>query len=82
MRIKDDIEHRDSRFVTDAIPFKGDEDLTHSAFVGQRTSEYVQTHADDSDPFLCVSGFYSLHSLWVVPQRYLELYGREEITVS
>ncbi|QLH82058.1 sulfatase family protein [Halosimplex pelagicum] len=81
MGVEDGIEHRDPRFVADAVPFEADADLTHSAFVGRRTSEYVAAHADDSDPFLCVAGFYSPHSPWVVPQRYLDLYDREEITV-
>lgn len=81
MGTDDGIHHPEPRFRTEAVPFDADDDLTHTAFVGQRTSEYVRAHADDSDPFLCVAGFYSPHSPWVVPQRYLDLYDRDAITV-
>ena len=54
------------------IPFAADEALTHSAFVANRTIQFLRQQGDR--PFLCVAGFYSPHAPWVVPQRYLSIY--------
>lgn len=75
MGIRDSIRHRmeGRRYdVGGAIPFAGDESCTHSAFVGEQTIEFLRRQGDQ--PFLCIAGFYSPHSPWVVPQRYLDLY--------
>lgn len=82
MGISDGIVHRmpGRRFDHGgAIPFPADEALTHSAFVAERTIDFLRTYGDR--PFLCASGFYSPHSPWVVPQTYLDLYDREELPV-
>ncbi len=55
------------------IPFPGDENFTHSSFVAEQTLEYLHAQ-NENTPFLCVASFYSPHSPWVVPQRYLDLY--------
>ncbi|MBC2602930.1 sulfatase family protein [Puniceicoccus vermicola] len=55
-----------------AIPFRGKDSVTHSAFVADRTINFLQRQT--RQPFLCVSGFYSPHAPWVVPQRFLDLY--------
>jgi len=74
-----DIEHPDERFPKRPIPFRGRDDLTHTAFVATRTLDFLRRH--DDEPFLCVSGFYSPHSPWVVPQRYLDQYDPESLTL-
>lgn len=56
-----------------AQPFAAPSDLTHSAFVGEQTIEYLRQRS--TSPFFCFSGFYSPHSPWVVPQEYLDLYS-------
>ena len=58
---------------TGAIPFPGDESVTHSAFVAEQTIEYLKQQAN-GEPFLCIAGFYSPHAPWVVPQRFLDMY--------
>jgi arylsulfatase A-like enzyme len=54
------------------IPFPAGEQLTHTAFVAEQTIEFLARSG--SRPFFCLAGFYSPHSPWVVPQRYLDLY--------
>lgn len=63
-----------------AIPFPGDDAYTHSAFVAQRTMDFLKGQ-DEQRPFLCIAGFYSPHAPWVVPQRYLDLYDPEELPI-
>ncbi len=56
-----------------AIPFGGNEAVTHSAFVAERTIDFLRGQ-DGSRPFFCIASFYSPHAPWVVPQRFLDLY--------
>lgn len=77
MGIDDGIEHPEQRFPKRPIPFRGQSDLTHCAFVAEQTVEFITAHADR--PFLCVAGFYSPHSPWVVPQEYLDLYDPQRL---
>jgi arylsulfatase A-like enzyme len=75
----DDIAHPDERFPKRPVPFAADDDLTHTAFVAERTIEYLREHREDR--FCCVAGFYSPHSPWVVPQRFLDLYDPAEFDI-
>jgi arylsulfatase A-like enzyme len=77
---EDDIEHPELRFPKRPVPFEADADLTHTAFVAERTLDFLDRHRHDQ-PFLCVSGFYSPHSPWVVPQEYLDLYDPDDLTI-
>jgi arylsulfatase A-like enzyme len=61
----------------DYRPFPGDDGFTHSAFVADRTINFLNSQSQDS-PFLCVAGFYSPHAPWVVPQRFLDLYNPDD----
>jgi len=63
-----------------AIPFASRDDLTHSAFVAEQTIQYL-TQQSDARPFCCIAGFYSPHSPWVAPQRFLDLYDPEALTL-
>ncbi len=61
------------------IPFGGgdpfaDDEATHTAFVAERTLDFLHRHVGASEPFLCISGFYSPHAPWIAPQRFLDLY--------
>ena len=81
MNITDTVKHRveGPRFdFKGAIPFAGDDHVTHSAFVAEQTIEFIQRQ---SGPFLCIAGFYSPHSPWVVPQRYLDMYDPQTLTL-
>ena len=76
----DDIEHPEPRFTLESRPFPADADLTHTAFVADRTLDYLESQAGN-DPFLGIAGFYSPHSPWVAPQEYLDLYDPDELSI-
>jgi arylsulfatase A-like enzyme len=76
----DGIKHPEERFPKHPIPFAGRPDLTHTAFVSEQTVEYLRTRRADT-PFLCIAGFYSPHSPWVVPPEFLEIYDPETIAL-
>jgi arylsulfatase len=71
MGIRDGIRHAPVR-EPKAEAFPAPSDLTHSAFVAERTAEFIRSHRDA--PFACIAGFYSPHSPWVAPQEYFDLY--------
>ncbi len=83
MGVEDGIAHRgdpDGRYDFDrGIPFAADDGLTHSAFVGERTIDFIQKA--DAQPFFCIAGFYSPHAPWYVPQKYLDLYDPAELAL-
>ena len=79
MGIGDGIHHPDDRFPKRAIPFGAPAELTHTAFVADRTLAFLD--AQGGQPWLCIAGFYSPHSPWVVPQEFLDLYDPSSITV-
>jgi arylsulfatase A-like enzyme len=62
------------------LAFPGDERYTHSAFVAEQTIAFLSRQQAEQ-PFLCVAGFYSPHAPWVVPQRYLDLYDPNKLSV-
>lgn len=76
MGIEDNVAHRgdpEGRHDFDGgIPFAADEGLTHSAFVGRQTINFIESLG--KEPFFCIAGFYSPHAPWISPQRYLDLY--------
>jgi len=83
MRIEDRVRHPQAggRFdFKGATPFPGDADVTHSAFVATQTIEFLRRQRKEQ-PFLCIAGFYSPHSPWVVPQRYLDQYDPAQLTL-
>ena len=83
MGIADPVQHPNPKARRDfegAVAFSGADGLTHSAFVADRTREYLERR-DDRTPFLCISSFYSPHAPWVVPERYLELYDSETFSL-
>ncbi len=61
------------------IPFAAADHLTHSAFVGEQTAEFIKAAGDQ--PFLCIAGFYSPHAPWIAPQKYLDLYDPESLSL-
>ena len=65
---------------TGAIPFPGDDSYTHTAFVAQRTIDFLRGQ-NGQRPFLCIAGFYSPHAPWIVPQRYLDLYDPSQFPI-
>lgn len=83
MGIEDTVNHPDLGERSDfkgAIAFPGDEAYTHSAFVAEQTIAFLERQIG-VQPFLCIAGFYSPHAPWVVPQRYLDLYDPETLTL-
>ncbi|MCB0114896.1 MAG: sulfatase-like hydrolase/transferase [Caldilineaceae bacterium] len=82
MGIEDRVKHptEGGRFdFKGPIPFPGDEHVTHSAFVADRTVEFLRKRGHE--PFLCIAGFYSPHAPWVTPQRFLDQYTPQQLTV-
>lgn len=74
---KDHIKHPE-RKVVGGFPFNSRSDLSHTAFVGEQTIEYINSHAGGT-PFFCFSGFYSPHSPNIAPQEFLDLYDQNEM---
>ncbi|MCY4526110.1 MAG: sulfatase-like hydrolase/transferase, partial [Anaerolineaceae bacterium] len=60
------------------IPFPAADEVTHTAFVAEQTINFLQ---QQRGPFLCISGFYSPHAPWIVPQRWLDLYDRQSLAL-
>ncbi len=60
--------------------FAGDERYTHTAFVADRTIAFLEAQ-DARQPFLAIAGFYSPHAPWVAPQRYLDRYDPEQLSL-
>lgn len=79
MGVKDGIAHPPDRLPKQAVPFPGRDDLTHSAFVGEQTRAFIAQQA--RLPWLCIAGFYSPHSPWIVPRKYLDLYDPATLTL-
>ena len=72
MGVRDGIVHPTEREPKAALKFEADDNLTHSAFVADRTLEFLR--AQNDQPWLCISAFYSPHSPWIAPQKFLDLY--------
>jgi len=79
MGIKDNVKHPEERFLKKAVRFRGRSDMTHTAFVANRTMQYIKQNRDSN--FLCIAGFYSPHSPWVAPQEFLDLYEPDTLTL-
>jgi len=73
---KDDIKHP-RRIFGEWGEFPGDEDVTHTAFVGRRTIDYIRSQ--QGAPFFCFAGFYSPHEPFVAPRNYLDLYDVQDM---
>ena len=61
-------------------PVPAPTELTHAAFVTERSIDFLERHAARG-PFLCVASFYAPHAPWVVPQRFLDLYEPERFVL-
>lgn len=55
------------------IPFPGRDDVTHAAFVAERTLDFLQGQRGQR-PFFCIASFFAPHAPWVVAQRFLDLF--------
>jgi arylsulfatase A-like enzyme len=79
MGVVEEVTHPEERFPKRMIPFPAPAELTHSAFVAARTRAFIDQQV--GAPWLCIAGFYSPHSPWVVPQQFLDLYDPSSITL-
>lgn len=61
-------------------PFPAPDELTHAAFVADRTMAFLDQQTPGT-PFFAVAGFYAPHAPLVTPQRFLDLYDRETLTI-
>ncbi|TLS50618.1 DUF229 domain-containing protein [Paenibacillus antri] len=78
MGVKDEIVHPE-REPKHAVAFPGRDDVTHSAFVAEQTEAFLEQHRDDT--WMCIAGFYSPHTPWVAPQRFLDMYDPEKLSL-
>ncbi len=76
---RDEIRHPEERFPHRPLAFRGPDDLSHTAFVAEQSLAFLRAQRDR--PFLCIAGFYSPHSPWVAPQRFLDLYDPARFTL-
>jgi arylsulfatase A-like enzyme len=60
------------------VAFPGRDDCTHTAFVRERTLDFLRRRRD-GQPFLCVASFYPPHAPWRTPQKYLDLYQPDQL---
>ena len=81
MGVKDGVHHPDERFPKHPIAFRGKDEYTHTAWVASRSIQYMAERASEGSPFLCIAGIYSPHSPWVAPQRFLDLYDPDLMTL-
>lgn len=79
MGFKDEVAHPEVRQTPDHRVFEGTDDVTHTAFVAEQTMEFVHTHRER--PWLCIAGFYSPHSPWIAPRRFLDLYDPDALSL-
>ena len=83
MGIEDGIAHRGEpegrHDFKRAIPFAADDHLTYSAFVGERTIDFIETAG--AEPFLCIASFYSPHAPWIAPQNCLDQYDANALSL-
>lgn len=75
------IEHPDMASPWVPRVFTGEDEATHTAFVGQRTCEFLASRSGNGQPFFCISGFYSPHSPLFAPKQYFDLYERDKLKV-
>ena len=79
MNVQDGIFHPSEREPKAARPFGADSNLTHSAFVADRTIEFLRQQT--GAPWLCIAAFYSPHVPWIAPQEFLDLYDPESFVL-
>jgi arylsulfatase A-like enzyme len=79
MGISDHVQHPPERFPKRAVPFRGSNDVTHTAFVADQTIEFIESHRQQN--WMCIAGFYSPHSPWVAPQQFLDLYDPDKLSI-
>ncbi len=81
MRWEDPVRHPDpERYKGQgAVPAVCRNGVTHTAFVADQTIEFLRR--EHVEPFLCIAGFYSPHSPWVVPQQYLDRYDPSSLSL-
>lgn len=75
----DGIHHPEERSPRRALPFNAPDSLTHGSFVEDRTRHFIRESRDF--PWLAIASFYSPHEPWIAPQRYLDLYDPEQLTI-
>nr|WP_086938535.1 sulfatase-like hydrolase/transferase [Thaumasiovibrio occultus] len=61
--------------------FEAEEHLTHSGYVTELTKDFLERHQNDSNPFFCIAGYYAPHAPVNPPQRFLDLYKAEDMTI-
>ncbi|MBT5831698.1 MAG: sulfatase-like hydrolase/transferase [Candidatus Latescibacteria bacterium] len=81
MRVNDTVHHPEERFPKRPIEFPGKDEFTHTAWVADRSIQYMKERAQSGSPFMCIAGIYSPHSPWVAPKRFLDLYDPDKLTL-
>ncbi|MCC7407655.1 MAG: sulfatase-like hydrolase/transferase [Phycisphaeraceae bacterium] len=74
VHVRDGIKHPEVRQTRGCRASSCRDDVTHTAFVGTRTIDFLQSMRQAAHPWLCIAGFYNPHSPWVAPRKFLDLY--------
>lgn len=61
------------RDVYEPYVFEGEESYSHSAFVAERTCQFLR-ESNGRQPFFCIAGFYAPHTPINPPQRFVDMY--------
>lgn len=59
--------------------FEGPEHLTHSAFVADRTIEFIKRRKTNAEPFFAVAGFYAPHCPLNPPKWFVRMYDPDTL---
>lgn len=57
--------------------FEGDQNLTHTAFVGDETATFIENSGNE--PFFCIAGFYAPHCPLNPPERFVDMYNEADM---
>lgn len=77
--IEDVVAHPSERFPKRALAFRANDELTHTAFVADQTTAFIDRERHGT--WCCIAGFYSPHSPWVAPQTFLDLYDPDALSL-
>lgn len=79
MGVEETVVHPPERFPKEALTFRADPKLTHTAFVADQAMAFIDR--ERAGPWCCVAGFYAPHSPWIAPREFLDVYDPASFTL-
>ena len=71
---------KQARNTHEPYTFEAPDHLTHSAFVAQKSIEFLKRQ-NENQPFLLICGFFAPHPPLNPPRKFLELYNPDELAL-